>query len=102
MKELPHDWDALWLGGTEMKVEGYSTMLKRLKEGTGGYGVLFRETMYDAIIEQLEKEMHQADINYLKLMSKFNCFKSVKNIIYHLPGYSTIQKCKVDYPDLYR
>lgn len=100
ISELPDNWDALWLGGTENKVEGYSPNLKRLITGTGGYGVLIRETMYESIIELMEKEIYQSDICYMKLMNQFNCFKSSSNLILHKAGYSTIQKKNVSYPKL--
>lgn len=100
LSELPEDWDALWLGGTVNKVRPYSASLKRLQAGTGGYGVLFKETMYPKLIEILKKEMYQADVSYMKLQPEFNCFRTVQNLVLHKAGFSTIQKRHVDYPSL--
>lgn len=102
LKELPENWDALWLGGTELKTEAYSPHLKRLYAGTGGYGILFRNTMYDALIEELKKENYVADVCYMKLQEKFNCFKTWKNIILHKNGFSIIKNKYVSYPKLSR
>lgn len=100
--ELPNDWDALWLGGTEMKTEYYSERLRRLYAGTGGYGILVRNTMYDHLIQLMETETLQADLCYMKLQPDFNCFHTSVNIILHKPGYSTIKKKHVSYPELER
>lgn len=102
LKELPENWDALWMGGTVVKREPYSELLYKLIGSTGGYCVLMRETMYDAAIEILEKEIHQADVSYMKLQPKFNCFRSKQNLILHKAGMSTIQKIYVDHKDLRR
>jgi hypothetical protein len=100
MRELPENWDALWLGGTVVKALPYSERLKKLAAGTGGYGIIVRETMYQSIIEMLEKEIYLADVAYMKLQPQFNCFHTVQNLVLHKAGYSTIQKRHVDYPDL--
>lgn len=102
ISELPEDWDALWLGGTEVKTQGYSIHLKKLIAGTGGYGVLIRETMFDKIIEEMKQEIYQADVCYMKLQPSFNCFKTTRNLILHKAGYSTIQRRNVNYPELAR
>lgn len=100
LNELPDNWDALWMGGTVVECEPYSATLKRLLRSTGGYCILMRETMYDAAIEILEKEILQADVSYMKIQSKFNVFRTVSNLILHKPGYSTIQKIHVNHADL--
>lgn len=100
LSELPEDWDALWLGGQVIKARGYSKNLKTLQAGTGGYGVLFRETMYDDLVATLKKEQWQADLSYMKLQSDFKCFRTVENLILHTPGISTILKKYVSYPKL--
>lgn len=100
LDELPANWDALWLGGTTVKAVPYSTRIKKLIAGTGGYGIIFRNTMYQPIIEILKKEMYLADISYMKLQPEFNCFRTAQNLVLHKAGYSTIQKRHVDYPEL--
>lgn len=102
LNELPDNWDALWMGGTVVKCEPYSAVLKRLWQSTGGYCILMRETMYDACIEILETEKFQADVSYMKIQSKFNVFRTVSNLILHKPGWSTIQKINVNHADLAR
>lgn len=100
LTELPDDWDALWLGGQQMRTTGFSKSLKRLQAGTGGYGVLFRETMYEDLIRVLGEEKFQADVSYMKLQPLYNCFRTVQNLILHKAGMSTIQKRHVSYPAL--
>lgn len=100
LKDLPDDWDGLWMGGTAVKVKPYSELLKRLFGGTGGYCVLMRETMYQAAIDILKTETVQADVSYMKIQSQFKCFRTVKNLILHKPGMSTIQKIYVNHADL--
>lgn len=99
--ELPENWDALWLGGTVFKSAPYSPRLKRLHAGTGLYGVIFRETIYDKLIESLSKEDELADIGIMKRVMPFtNCFRTSTNLVIHKAGMSTIQKRYVDYPEL--
>lgn len=102
LNELPDDWDALWFGGMVHKIVKFSDLLHRLEVGTGGYGVLIRETMYEKILELMRHERQEADICYMALQRDFNCFHTVRNLILHKPGMSTIQKRHVDYPELYR
>lgn len=102
LNDLPEDWDALWFGGMVHKVVGFSDYLKRLEVGTGGYGVLIRETMYDAILTLMNHERQESDICYMSLQREYKCFHTVRNLILHPPGKSTIQKRHVDYPELYK
>lgn len=100
LSELPKNWDALWLGGSSVKTSYHSAYLKRLEKGTGGYGILIRNTVYNRFISALDKENDLADICYMKLMGELNIYKTFINLVLHKDGYSTIQKKHVSYPDL--
>lgn len=99
VSELPEDWDALWLGGTVVKSEPYSSMLKKLIKGSGLYGVIFRETIYDKLIQSLSNENQLADVGIMKTV-KGNFYRTTMNLVLHKAGVSTIQKRFVDYPEL--
>lgn len=101
VSELPENWDALWLGGQAIKSEPYSPMLKRLIKGTGLFGVIFRETIYDKLIRSLSNENELADVGIAKtVMPNSNCFRTNMNLVIHKPGVSTIKNKFVDYPEL--
>lgn len=100
LNELPDNWDALWMGGTVVECEPYSATLKKLIRSTGGYCILMRETMYDAAIQILETEKYQADVAYMNIQKRFNCFRTTSNLILHKAGMSTIQKIYVNHADL--
>lgn len=100
MQELPHDWDVLYLGGQELKTVFYSSFLKELKSGTGGYAILFRNTVYERMIEGLSKEDTLADLVYAREFQNLKVFKTFVNIVYHKDGISTIKGKFVTYPKL--
>lgn len=85
-----------------IKANYHGAFTKKLIAGTGGYGILFRSTVYDLLINELSKEKDLADICYMKNMSKMNCFRTTLNLVLHNDGYSTIQKKHVSYPKLSR
>lgn len=99
MKEAG-DFDALWLGGTTLKSKDFSPRLKRLYKGTGGFGVIFRNTMFRELLLRLNQEDYVADVVYMQLQSKYLCYRTVKNLVKHKAGISLIQKKYVDYPNL--
>lgn len=100
ISELPADWDLLYLGGQEIKTVYYSSFLKEIKAGTGGYAILFRNTVYDRMIEGLTKEDTLADHVYAKELPKIKAFKTFVNLVYHNDGISTIKNKFVSYPKL--
>lgn len=68
---------------------------------SGGYGILFRSSVYDLFIGELSKEVYLADIVYMKHQPNLKAFRSFVNLALHPPNYSTIKKQNVDYAGLY-
>lgn len=69
---------------------------------SGAYAILFKGSVIEEIIEELEKEETLVDHHYMRLQKRLNWYRTIKNIVYHPAGYSTIQEKIVDYPELYR
>lgn len=96
--ELPRDWDALWLGGSDIQSTYNGAFTRRMHKGTGGYAILFRHTCYNKLIKALTEEKEIADICYMK--ANINAYRTSFNIVFHNDGYSYIQKKEVSYPKL--
>jgi len=98
LKELPNDWELLYLGGNEIvKGEGYSSLLKRVKKMTGGYGVLVHPRIYDEVLTLMNGEL-LADYVYMQFQKRNKSFATWKPLILHKQGrYSEIKRKVVDY-----
>lgn len=91
IKELPFDWNALWLNGTETK-RGFtiSGNLRKVKEMWGTFGYLLNSSFYDVVIEGLEKETKSADGFFTSIQKNNQCFATVKPLVKHRRGVSDI------------
>lgn len=100
IKELPEDWDALWLGGFE-KIKGvkYSKNSDKIISQLGAYAYVVRKKFANTLIRALIHNRHlTTDGTYSGLQKRYNCFRSV--LVGHHSGYSTIQRRVVDYKPL--
>lgn len=103
LKELPDNWDALTLAGTDHpqgKPKPFSLNLSRCVHTTGAYAYLVRESIYDVLIDKLSEEKKEVDIYYAELMPKLNWFRCRENIVGHHIGYSEIKQKEVNYEHL--
>lgn len=103
LNELPENWDALHLGGYSPSgcLIHYSPMLNRSIKTWGGYGYIVNKKSIPKLIEEISKELTQVDTHYTWIMHSMNWFKTKEMLIYHLPGYSEIDRKKRDIKELY-
>lgn len=84
MKELPDNWDCLWLGGFDQeKPQKYSQRLNKLVSCWGAYSYIVRNTMYDFWIEKLSELSLPCDNHYMTHQKNFNSFKTVRPLVLH-------------------
>ena len=91
LSELPEDWDALWLNGTETK-KGFKvgTLLKKVKEIWGTFGYVVNSSFYDVCIGGLEKEIESADGFLTSIQSKHQVYSLIEPLVKHRKGFSEI------------
>lgn len=89
MKELPANWDLMWLGGNNNTPPiSYSSKLKVLTGSWGTFGMVIRNTVYDYFIEQFGGQERSSDDYYRIGHSKFVSFRSAENLVIHVGGVS--------------
>lgn len=100
IKELPNDWQGLWLGGYERKnSEPYKDGINKIVSQFGAFGYIVKKDFADILIGQIKRnENLSVDGVYSILHHRYNCYRSV--LIGHLPGVSTILNKYVDYKPL--
>lgn len=98
LKELPFDWDALWLNGTETK-KGFSISpkLRGVKEMWGTFGYLVNSSFYDKIIEGLSKETKSADGFYTSIQKVNKVYATKIPLVKHRKGVSDIAGVEVSH-----
>jgi len=106
MRQLPDDWDALWLGATLcIPQERYSENLFRLIGGVCCHAIIYNsKRMIDYIITNHVEFFNTClgrptiDVFYCDdVQRKFNCFLTFPYVATQRAGYSDIEKAGVDY-----
>jgi|GEM_PF-3661508 len=93
MKELPEDWDMLWLGGKDNTPPApYTERLKQLTGSWGTYGIIIRNTVYNFFIEQFKEEHQSSDEYYRRNHLKFKSFRTSVDLVLHTGEVSEIMK----------
>lgn len=99
MRELPDEFNALWLGGRLCgKVDNYSNKLLSISCITGTYGYLVHYKFIPKLLSALNKKNKLADWAMSSVFE--NVFKSKENLVKHKDGFSTIKKEFISYKDL--
>lgn len=100
IKELPNDWQGLWLGGYERKnSEPYKDGINKIVSQFGAFGYIVKKDFANILIGQIiRNENLSVDGVYSVLHHRYNCYRSV--LVGHLPGVSTILNKYVDYKPL--
>lgn len=103
IKDLPDDWSALMLGGTDhpnLKSKHYSTYLNKCFHTTGAFAILFNRSVIPVLIKKLDQEEKLVDIYYAESMKELQWFRSKEKLVIHPQGFSEIKGKFVDYKHL--
>jgi len=93
LHELPEDWEALWLNGTETKKgRSFSPYIKTVRAMWGTFGYLLNSSFYDTVIEGLSKEIKSADGFYTSIQSKSRVYATKIPLVKHRVGWSDISE----------
>ncbi len=106
IKQVPEDWDMIYLGGSHKPYGNESQGLLPLSENVGrvtltytSHAVAFKNTIYDDLIE-IWDGTERIDICLTILQNKYNCYAFIPNIVAQRDGYSDIMGKEVKYPHL--
>lgn len=106
MKQLPHDWDALYLGATLMQpIERYSENLFKLQGAFCAHAIIYNTwRMVQYILDNHEEFFRNSvarntlDVFYAHdIQEKFNCFITDPLVATQRSGFSNIENVDVDY-----
>ena len=109
MKQLPEDWDLLYLGATLMRpIEKYSENLFRLKNGYCAHAIIYNsKRVVDYILSRyndffiFSNERHTLDVFYYsQVQERFNCFIVSPLVATQRPGFSDIENMNVNYEQI--
>jgi GR25 family glycosyltransferase involved in LPS biosynthesis len=102
-KELPDDWDLLYMGGNHNTNWGYSQPLKindkiiKLHHTFTTHLVGINETMFNTIENALINSSTPIDVLYCDLQKKYNVYSFTPAIALQTEGFSDIENTNVDY-----
>jgi GR25 family glycosyltransferase involved in LPS biosynthesis len=100
MRQLPDNWDALWLGSTlTQDLTRYSDNLFILKGGWTSHAILWnnRNGVVDYILNRAE-DAQKIDVFYAdRIQREFNCYITYPMMVGQNPGYSDIIRRETDY-----
>lgn len=103
MKQLPKDWDALWLGATvRTPLKRYSENLFRLRMGYATHAIIYNsERMIDYILKRHNTPSGiNLDVFYSRvLQQQYNCFIMYPLAATQRKSYSDISKQEVDFTE---
>ena len=101
-KELPDDWDILYLGAnvTDPHPEKYSKHLRKIRSAWTTHGIAYSRKMVDHIVSNYkswEESGMYDDWLSNNILPVFNCFVTVPMIAYQRPVYSDLWQKEVNY-----
>ena len=99
MKELPNDWDALYLGATlNQKIEQYSEGLYLLQNAYTTHAIIYNGRKIPDFVLQYRDDIRKIDVFYAEVVqANFNCFITAPLCATQRPGYSDVINRAVDY-----
>lgn len=101
-KQVPNDWDILYLSGNHNLHEGYA--LNMINENVAKcyltyttHSFAVKECMYDTIIERLSNAINPVDVEYTHIQKICNSYTFYPGISSQRVGFSDIMNCDIDY-----
>jgi GR25 family glycosyltransferase involved in LPS biosynthesis len=104
MSQVPNDWDFIYFGGNHVygdKPEKINDNTLKLNYTVSLHCVAIKNTMFDIIIDKLNKFEKQVDACYADLHKSVNCYGITPNIALQKEGFSNIQNKIVNYNNFF-
>lgn len=100
MSKVPNDWDFILFGGNHVygkpPIKINDKVLK-LNHTVALHCVVIKNTMFDVILNILNKKTKQVDAHYADLQKGYNTYCFYPNLAKQSVGFSDIQNKVVDY-----
>ncbi len=91
-KEMPEDWDILYLGGSNVgTVKPYSESLDKAERVWGTYAYVIRKKFIPILLHHLSTKEWKVDVQFSELLPYVNAFICKPTLVKHALGYSDIQ-----------
>lgn len=101
MRELPEDWDILYLGGSHVKPTLFhSANLRRVRATYTTHAYVIRQTLYETFRLELRSFRMPADCYLVEMQPSIKAFTVTPNIAFQRPGFSDIENKEVNYARL--
>ena len=99
MKQLPYNWDCLYLGATlNEPLERFSENLYILKKGWTTHGIIFRDRRIPDYVLAHADQVRKIDVFLADIVqAKFQCFITRPLVATQSPGFSDIIDRHTDY-----
>jgi GR25 family glycosyltransferase involved in LPS biosynthesis len=106
MSLIPNDWDMIYFGGNHNKHMGkkinyLNEKIIKLEETYGIHCVAINNSIYDLILNVVEKRKKPIDVYYADIQKNYNCYGFNPSIGLQRVSYSDIQNKVMDYKWLF-
>lgn len=106
MTIVPNDWDMIYFGGNHNKHMGkkinyINDKIIKLKETYGIHCVAINNSIYDLILNVIDKRKKPIDVYYADIQKNYNCYGFNPSIALQRVSYSDIQNKVMDYKWLF-
>lgn len=106
MSIVPNDWDMIYFGGNHNKHMGkkinyLNDKIIKLEETYGIHCVAINNSIYDLILNVIDKRKKPIDVYYADIQKNYNCYGFNPSIALQRVSYSDIQNKVTDYKWLF-
>ena len=106
MSIVPNDWDMIYFGGNHNKHMGkkinyLNDKIIKLEETYGIHCVAINDSIYDLILNVIDKRKKPIDVYYADIQKNYNCYGFNPSIALQRVSYSDIQNKVTDYKWLF-
>jgi glycosyl transferase, family 25 len=106
MSLVPSDWDMIYFGGNHNKHMGkqinfLNEKIIKLNETYGIHCVAINSSIYDLILNVIDKRKKPIDVYYADIQKTYNCYGFNPSIALQRVSYSDIQNKVTDYKWLF-
>lgn len=105
IKEVPADWDLLYLGGNHMfgprPLPRVSEHVYRCQFTVTTHAIAIRHTVYDRFINTIIDVTQPCDVHFARAQSQLNAYVLMPHLVSQRPDYSDVQNQPMDYSFLW-
>lgn len=101
IKDLPVDWDVLYLGGSHWeKPVPVTGKIYKVSKTLTTHAYIIRNTMFDRVLKLIKKQEQPIDGIYADLQKEFNCYVTNPPLAWQREDHSDIEGRRMRYDHL--